>query len=138
MTRQIVAVLLVSAFAGACDESENHGTTQILVQQTNLTSDQPGVAAHTDPNLVNAWGLAVNPNVSPPVFWISAAQRTASNTPVVESSTGTTKQAASWPSGRPAFISVGELGRNSRADIIRSKVRAAAATSSAPARSRSV
>ena len=71
MTRQIVAVLLVSAFAGACDESENHGTTQILVQQTNLTSDQPGVAAHTDPNLVNAWGLAVNPNVSPPVFWIS-------------------------------------------------------------------
>ena len=33
--------------------------------------------------------------VPPPVFWISAAQRTASNTPVVESSTGTTKHAAS-------------------------------------------
>lgn len=27
-------------------------------QQTNLVSDVPGLAAHTDPNLVNAWGLA--------------------------------------------------------------------------------
>ena len=44
----------------------------------------------------------------------SAAQLTASNTPVVESSTGTTKHAASWPSGRPAFMRVGEFGRNSR------------------------
>ena len=60
--------------------------------------------------------------VPPPVFWISAAQRTASKTPVVESSTGTTKHAASWPSGRPAFISVGELGRNSSAAIMRSKL----------------
>src|SRR5262245_60176069 len=37
--------------------------------QTNLVSDQPGIAAHTDPNLVNAWGLAVsNPG---PTFWVS-------------------------------------------------------------------
>jgi uncharacterized protein (TIGR03118 family) len=27
-------------------------------QQTNLVSDIPGLAAHTDPDLVNAWGLA--------------------------------------------------------------------------------
>ncbi len=31
-------------------------------QQTNLVSDVPGKAAHTDPNLVNAWGIAFNPN----------------------------------------------------------------------------
>ncbi len=31
-------------------------------QQTNLVSDVPGMAAHTDPNLVNAWGIAFNPN----------------------------------------------------------------------------
>jgi len=37
-------------------------------QQTNLVSDQPGVAAHTDPNLVNAWGMAFFPN---DFFWIS-------------------------------------------------------------------
>src|SRR6266571_3944365 len=29
--------------------------------QTNLVSDQPGVAALTDPNLVNAWGLSQGP-----------------------------------------------------------------------------
>ncbi|HRP08967.1 MAG TPA: hypothetical protein PLL69_10820 [Gemmatimonadales bacterium] len=28
--------------------------------------------------------------------------------------TGRTKHAESWPSGRPAFIRVGELGMNSR------------------------
>ena len=44
---------------------------QIRVKQTNLTSDQPGVAANTDPNLVNAWGLAVNPASTAPIFWIS-------------------------------------------------------------------
>jgi hypothetical protein len=32
------------------------------------------------------------------------------------SSTGRTKQAESWPIGVPAFISVGELGRNIEAD----------------------
>ncbi|MGH8499578.1 MAG: hypothetical protein ACRERV_12345, partial [Methylococcales bacterium] len=31
-------------------------------QQTNLVSDLPGIAAHTDVNLQNAWGIAFNPN----------------------------------------------------------------------------
>ena len=30
-----------------------------FVQQTNLVSDQPGVAPITDPKLVNAWGIAL-------------------------------------------------------------------------------
>src|SRR5262249_44621596 len=30
--------------------------------QTNLVSDLPGMAARTDPNLVNPWGIAPNPN----------------------------------------------------------------------------
>lgn len=38
------------------------------VTQTNLVSDQPGVAAVTDPQLVNAWGIAFNPNGG---AWIS-------------------------------------------------------------------
>lgn len=37
--------------------------------QTNLASDQPGVAPVTDPNLVNAWGIAASGS-SP--FWIGA------------------------------------------------------------------
>jgi uncharacterized protein (TIGR03118 family) len=36
--------------------------------QTNLVSDLPGIAAQTDPNLVNPWGLAASAS-SP--FWIS-------------------------------------------------------------------
>lgn len=36
--------------------------------QTNLVSDQPGVAATTDPNLVNAWGLVSSPT-SP--WWLN-------------------------------------------------------------------
>ena len=37
---------------------------------TNLVSDQPGVAAHQDPNLVNAWGLAAGP-MTP--WWVADA-----------------------------------------------------------------
>jgi|SRR5579871_122916 len=36
--------------------------------QTNLVSDQPGVAAIQDPNLVNAWGIAIGPVAA----WVSA------------------------------------------------------------------
>src|SRR5690242_21054715 len=36
--------------------------------QTNLVSNIPGLAAFTDPNLVNPWGIALSP-ASP--FWIS-------------------------------------------------------------------
>ncbi|SPP99682.1 conserved exported hypothetical protein [Candidatus Sulfobium mesophilum] len=39
-----------------------------LYQQDNLVSDIPGLAAFTDPNLVNPWGIASTPT-SP--FWIS-------------------------------------------------------------------
>ena len=36
--------------------------------QTNLVSDTPGMAALTDPNLVNAWGIVAGPSTP---FWIS-------------------------------------------------------------------
>jgi len=36
--------------------------------QTNLVSDMPGVAAHTDPNLINPWGVSFSPT-SP--IWVS-------------------------------------------------------------------
>lgn len=41
---------------------------QLDVRQTNLVSDIPGVAALTDPNLVNPWGIATSAT-SP--FWIA-------------------------------------------------------------------
>jgi len=42
--------------------------SQAAFFQTNLVSDIPGLAAHTDPNLVNPWGISSSPT-SP--FWIS-------------------------------------------------------------------
>src|SRR5437899_8148203 len=35
---------------------------------TNFQSDIPGVAQHTDPNLVNPWGMAASPNG---IIWVS-------------------------------------------------------------------
>jgi uncharacterized protein (TIGR03118 family) len=37
---------------------------------TDLIADQPGVAAVTDPTLVNAWGISLNPAGG--AFWVSA------------------------------------------------------------------
>ena len=57
--------------------------------------------------------------VPPPDLWIMAANLTASKISSMESPTGRTKQAESWPSSLAAFIRVGELGRN-RQLVIRS------------------
>ena len=53
----------------------------------------------------------------PPLLWISAVLLTMEKMESKESSTGRTKQADSCCSSRPAFINVGELGRNSRRRI---------------------
>ena len=44
----------------------------LKVVQTNLTTDATG-ASVVDANLVNAWGLAINPAASGARFWVSAA-----------------------------------------------------------------
>lgn len=57
----LVAVLLLCVVC----PSLNAGTIYL---QTNLVSDVPGVAAVTDPNLKNPWGVSFSPT-SP--FWVS-------------------------------------------------------------------
>src|SRR5574341_1530486 len=57
--------------------------------------------------------------VPPPDLWMRAVFFTASNISSIESPTGSTKQAESCPSSVPAFMSVGEFGKNSRDAIIR-------------------
>src|SRR4051812_24444499 len=61
-----VAVLLGGMFAGPAGAHRALGVDTF--QQQNLVSDQPGVAALTDPNLVNPWGISHGP--STPV-WVS-------------------------------------------------------------------
>src|SRR5215470_19518601 len=54
LTHQLLCVSALYAGFAACLSANSY-----LVH--NLVADQPGVADHTDPNLVNGWGVALNP-----------------------------------------------------------------------------
>jgi uncharacterized protein (TIGR03118 family) len=57
---------------GAAPMPDHHaGPTRF--QQTNLVSDQPGVALNLDPTLVNAWGISAAPSSG--AFWVSSKGR---------------------------------------------------------------
>lgn len=43
--------------------------------RTNLVSDMAGAAAHTDPKLINPWGIALVPGQQ---FWVAAGSLLAS------------------------------------------------------------
>ena len=58
----VIAVGALVAAGTASGSAENHYTVH------NLVSDQPGVADHTDPNLVNPWGITAS-STSP--WWVS-------------------------------------------------------------------
>jgi hypothetical protein len=55
----ISAVALTAIDAPANADSGGIATRSYV--QTNLVSDIPGLAAHTDPNLRNPWGTSVGP-----------------------------------------------------------------------------
>jgi uncharacterized protein (TIGR03118 family) len=58
---KIVLVLCAGVLAIAAARADTYSWT-------NLQSDIAGVAQHTDPNLVNAWGMAPSPNG---IIWVS-------------------------------------------------------------------
>jgi uncharacterized protein (TIGR03118 family) len=66
----LVALLAAIAFSGAARSAsaDGGGIAVGSYLQTNLVSDVPGLAAHTDPNLKNPWGTSVGPG-SP--IWVS-------------------------------------------------------------------
>jgi uncharacterized protein (TIGR03118 family) len=65
-----VAVSLMVALTGVAGASNSHtaahGANSYRV--ADLISDQPGVARHLDPNLVNAWGLVAGPSTP---WWVA-------------------------------------------------------------------
>jgi uncharacterized protein (TIGR03118 family) len=76
LVRALVALLaMVTAGSlapiAASAEAPPKASTSGTVLQTNLVSDLPGVAAVTDPNLVNSWGVSESPGSSGSPFWIS-------------------------------------------------------------------
>ncbi len=84
-----LAILLVFATFGFAQQ----------YQQTNLVSDLAGVAAHTDPNLVNAWGLARSA-ASP--WWINSAAKSLS---LLYNGSG-----EAFPPGNPLIVSIPPQG----------------------------
>jgi uncharacterized protein (TIGR03118 family) len=67
-TLATVAVLIALVAGAAAAPAPQNTPAGGTVLQTNLVSDLPGVAAITDPNLVNPWGISSSAT-SP--FWIS-------------------------------------------------------------------
>lgn len=67
LTPVILAIASLSTTAVWADQGGNGGGDK-RYQQTNLVSDQSGVAMLQDPNLVNSWGISFSP-ASP--FWVS-------------------------------------------------------------------
>jgi uncharacterized protein (TIGR03118 family) len=52
----------------AASASANSSIASRAYQQTNLVSDIPGLALHTDPNLRNSWGTSTGPGLP---IWVS-------------------------------------------------------------------
>jgi len=89
-------------------------TASVAVSKTVMNETGPEDTPFVDPTMSPpAEVRELNP-VPPPDLWMMAVCFTASKIDSIESSTGRTKQAESWPSFLPAFIRVGLLGRKSR------------------------
>jgi uncharacterized protein (TIGR03118 family) len=68
-------------------------------EQKNLVSDQAGVAANLDPKLINAWGIAFNPNA---LVWVA---NTGTGTSTLYDGAGTPSTlVVTVPSGNPTGI----------------------------------
>src|SRR6201996_6923345 len=64
----LVALASSIAFSGIARSADSRGIAERSYVQTNLVSDIPGLAAHTDPNLKNPWGTSVGPGTP---IWVS-------------------------------------------------------------------
>src|SRR6201987_311642 len=76
VSRSILAIAALAAFAAVIAlvgvarsaPARAGGIASRSYVQTNLVSDIPGLAAHTDPNLKNPWGTSVGPGTP---IWVS-------------------------------------------------------------------
>jgi uncharacterized protein (TIGR03118 family) len=64
-----VAVAMIALLAATSTAPVKAAIVQGFYQQTNLVSDQPGVALIQDTNLVNPWGISLSPTGG--AFWVA-------------------------------------------------------------------
>jgi uncharacterized protein (TIGR03118 family) len=68
MMRFVVLRFLAGGVAAALLAAPTAARAEFIVKQTNLVSNVPGLAANTDPNLRNPWGISFAPTGP---FWVS-------------------------------------------------------------------
>jgi len=64
----LFSVVLLGLSIGSVGAAHADTTSPNRYVETDLVSDVPGAAMHTDPNLVNAWGLTAGPTTP---WWVS-------------------------------------------------------------------
>ena len=64
----VAAAASVGLSGAALPATASQGAASRAYTQTNLVSDIPGLASHTDPNLHNAWGTSTGPGLP---IWVS-------------------------------------------------------------------
>jgi uncharacterized protein (TIGR03118 family) len=116
----VATIVAVGALAaGALGTASAGATTHSTYRQINLVSDQAGMANLTDPDLVNAWGLAASPgtNASPgSPLWVAdngtdkatlyagASATSVSKVPLTVSVTGAAPTGQVFNSDSSAFV----------------------------------
>ncbi len=94
-------------------------TVSVEMSYTFMNETGPLETPAVDITVSFAGRMLENENpVPPPLLCIIAVCFKVSKILSIESSMGKTKHAASWPRSRPAFIRVGELGKNQKFVII--------------------
>jgi uncharacterized protein (TIGR03118 family) len=125
------AAFTICACGAACAGSllATAGAAHAQYVQTNLVSDQAGVAAHTDPNLINGWGVVFNPTG---FVWVSSAGASKStlydgngvpqslvvNIPTPSASTGGSPTGIVYSGGNNFVVNNGAGGQSGAARFI--------------------
>jgi uncharacterized protein (TIGR03118 family) len=86
MTRSLLFKAGITGAAALGALCAGGGVAQAQFKQTDLVSDIPGLAAITDPNLKNTWGVTAIPGATP--FWIDNEGTSTSSLYSVTGSTG--------------------------------------------------
>jgi uncharacterized protein (TIGR03118 family) len=68
MPKRVIPLLLVASLLMLVVPGSARAAQRNAYTVRNLVSDQQGVATHTDPNLVNAWGLVAGPSTP---WWVA-------------------------------------------------------------------
>ena len=110
LTTVALAVPTAALIGGATASASPAGNDTRSFVQTNLVSDVPGLALHTDPNLINPWGQASAPGSVGSPIWVAdngtgrATVLNGDGTPFIRAGTPLVVTLATPPSAGPNAV----------------------------------